>query len=87
MRMTKQELTTLHALFSLADEGCSATVRLVADRSGASKRRVARDVVRLVQLGLVRVAGSSLRLTFPGLAVAASVAVSPAAPTAPSLAA
>jgi len=76
--MTKEELTTLHAVFSLADEGCAATAQRVADWLRTPVRDVSRNVLRLSRLGLVRVHGGKLLLTFPGLAFAASMGESQA---------
>ena len=63
------EARTLRALFELARLDCSASASVLAAALGMRATQVARALVALERLGLVR--ADQARLSLPGLAVAA----------------
>jgi hypothetical protein len=62
------EARTLRALFELARLDCAASASVLAGALGVRATQVARALVALEQLGLVR--ADHARLTLPGLATA-----------------
>ena len=62
------EARTLRALFELARLDCSASASVLGSALGLRATQVARALVALEQLGLVR--ADHARLTLPGLALA-----------------
>jgi DNA-binding IclR family transcriptional regulator len=70
MTLNHNELRTLDLLFQLASSDVPATARRVAERAGRPEAEVLSDLSALARHGLIHPA--RCRLTFAGLAIAAS---------------